>query len=169
MDKYCYDYPRPNITVDVIYKNPYRGILLIRRKNFPDAGKLACPGGHLESNERLLDCGKREFKEEVGFTPHNPFRLVGIFDKIERDPRDRYISVVYAVDWSPLDPQPIAGDDAAECIFMTTEALYDHIKLFGEDAILAIDHKEILGNALFGSFKDSNALEMEIIADYLIK
>jgi 8-oxo-dGTP diphosphatase len=146
-----YDWPRANITTDVIYKHPHHGILLIRRKNFPDAGKFACPGGHLEINERLVDCARREFSEEVGFSPQNTFELIGVFDKIGRDPRDRYLTFVYAVDWRFGDEAPQAGDDAAECKYFSLDSI--------RHADLAIDHHEIIMNALFGSFKESNALQ----------
>jgi 8-oxo-dGTP diphosphatase len=148
---YHYDWPRANITTDIIYRHPHKGILLIKRKNYPDAGKFATPGGHLEIEERLVDCARREFREELGFNPQSPFELIGVFDKIGRDPRDRYLTFVYAVEWKFGDEEPVAGDDAADCQYFTIEDI--------RSADLAIDHKEILMNALFGSFKESNALQ----------
>ena len=145
-----YEYPRANITTDIVYVHPQKGILLIKRKNFPGAGKWATPGGHLEMEERLEDCAKREFLEECGFAPKGKFDLVGVFDDIERDPRGRYITFAYLVLWTFGDKDPIAGDDALECQFFDPNDI---------DALdMAIDFKEIVSNVLFNSYKNSNAL-----------
>lgn len=150
-DKFIYNFPRANITTDIVYVHPTRGILLIKRKNYPDAGKWATPGGHLEMNERIGDCARREFLEEAGFAPQGKFELIGVFDKIGRDPRDRYITFAYGVKWQHGDPEPVAGDDAAEYTFLEVEEL--------RNADLALDHKEILMNAIYAAHQDSNALQ----------
>ena len=148
---FTYDYPRANLTTDIIYYHPHRGVLLIKRKNDPDAGKWATPGGHVEMNERLLECARREFEEEAGFRPQGVFELIGVFDKVNRDPRSRYITFVYIVKWQHGDAEPVAGDDAAA------------VKFFHIDDIkktdLALDHWELLLNAICGSYHESNALE----------
>jgi 8-oxo-dGTP diphosphatase len=148
---FTYDYPRANLTTDIIYHHPHRGVLLIKRKNYPDAGKWATPGGHVEMEERLIDCARREFEEEAGFRPQGTFELIGVFDKIGRDPRSRYITFVYGVKWQQGDAEPVAGDDADAVKFIDVDEL--------EKADLALDHREILLNALRGSHKDSNALQ----------
>ncbi len=150
MNKYSYDYPRANMTTDIVYYHPVKGVLLIKRKNYPDAGKWATPGGHVEMNERLEDCAKREFQEEAGFRPVGNFKLVGVYDKIGRDPRDRYITFAYFVYAVEGDPEPVAGDDASDFKFLAREDI--------GHADLALDHKEIILNALYGSYHESNAL-----------
>lgn len=56
---------RPLIGVGIIIiKN--NKILLIKRKNSHGSGTWAFAGGHLEFNEALEECAKREAKEEVG-------------------------------------------------------------------------------------------------------
>ena len=149
--KYIYDYPRSNITADVIYKHPTKGILLIKRKNDPDAGKWATPGGHLEMDERLIDCARREFAEEAGFHPLGQFELIGVYDMVDRDPRGRYITFVYGVDWKFGDPEPKAGDDASDVIYLDVDAV--------ATCDLAIDHKEIIMNALSGAYRIFNAMQ----------
>ncbi len=151
MNKYSYEYPRANMTTDIIYYHPHKGVLLIKRKNYPDAGKWATPGGHVEMNERLMDCAKREFQEEAGFRPKGDFRLVGVYDKIGRDPRDRYLTFAYLVVGHFADPEPVAGDDASDCKFISVENILN--------SDLALDHKEIILNAFYGSYHESNALQ----------
>lgn len=41
-------------------------ILLGKRKNSYKAGYYGAPGGRLEVGEKILDCAKRELKEETG-------------------------------------------------------------------------------------------------------
>jgi 8-oxo-dGTP diphosphatase len=151
MNKVTYDWPRTNTTTDIIYHHPTKGILLIKRKNYPDAGKWATPGGHLEMSERLVDCARREFEEECGFRPQNEFELIGVYDKIARDPRDRYITFVYGVKWKFGDQEPVAGDDASDFKFIPVEEV--------PTADLALDHREVIMNALYGSYHESNALQ----------
>jgi 8-oxo-dGTP diphosphatase len=151
MNKFAYEYPRANMTTDIIYRHPLKGVLLIKRKNYPDAGKWATPGGHVEMSERLVDCARREFEEECGFRPQNQFKLIGVYDKVGRDPRSRYITFVYAVDWKFGDQEPIAGDDASDFKFLQIEEI--------DKADLALDHKEIIMNALYNSYRESNALQ----------
>jgi len=145
-----YEYPRANITTDILYIHPHKGILLIKRKNYPDAGKWALPGGHLEIDEKIKSCAKREFMEEVGFEPLNLFILRGVFDEIRRDPRDRYLTFAFFVNGHLDDPEPIAGDDASACCFFDVDK--------AKDMDLAIDHKNIISNILFGCFKSTNVL-----------
>lgn len=154
MKKYQYDWPRANITTDIIYHHPTKGVLLIKRKNYPDAGKWATPGGHLEMSERLVDCARREFEEECGFRPQNKFELIGVYDKIGRDPRDRYVTFVYGVKWKHGDQEPTAGDDAADFKFLDVDAI--------NNSDLALDHKELLLNAFFNGARDSNAMQWQV-------
>ena len=44
------------------------GLLLVRRVNDPQAGKLALPGGFIEVGETWQEAGAREVLEETGFT-----------------------------------------------------------------------------------------------------
>lgn len=44
------------------------GLLLIRRTQEPQAGKLALPGGFIEVGETWQEAGARELREETGIT-----------------------------------------------------------------------------------------------------
>src|SRR4051812_6751419 len=94
---YCYDYPRPAVTTDVVVFCSGR-VLLVRRKNDPFAGRLAFPGGFLDIDEPIEACARRELKEETGLDlAAHPFTPLGVYGAPGRDPRGRTISVVYLV------------------------------------------------------------------------
>jgi 8-oxo-dGTP diphosphatase len=66
--QYCYEYPRPAVTVDLVVvtrKRPRR-VLLIRRKHEPFAGMWAIPGGFVDMDETLEAAARRELREEAG-------------------------------------------------------------------------------------------------------
>src|SRR5205085_7044761 len=65
---YCYDYPRPAVTVDVVIvtRDKPRRVLLIRRKHEPFAGLWALPGGFVDMDEGLEAAARRELQEETG-------------------------------------------------------------------------------------------------------
>src|SRR5690242_20140829 len=97
MSKYCYDYPRPAVTVDIVvlqWQQDQLCVLLIQRGKDPFAGRWALPGGFVDIDEPLEDAAGRELREETGVTDVS-LREVGTASKPGRDPRGRTISVVY--------------------------------------------------------------------------
>jgi 8-oxo-dGTP diphosphatase len=56
---------RPGVGTLVILKNNNK-VLLGRRKGSHGHGEWSFPGGHLELNETIEECGKRELFEETG-------------------------------------------------------------------------------------------------------
>jgi 8-oxo-dGTP diphosphatase len=96
---YTYKYPMQTVAADaVVFSN--REILLIKRNTEPCKGLYALPGGHLDSTDRnAKETADRELKEETGVDAnHRTVVLsgeVGSFSQIDRDPRGRYISIVY--------------------------------------------------------------------------
>src|SRR5437868_639628 len=66
--RYCYEYPRPAVTVDVVIVTRERRprVLLIRRKHEPFAGLWAIPGGFVDMDEALEAAAARELREETG-------------------------------------------------------------------------------------------------------
>ena len=135
---FCYDYPRPAVTVDIaIFTGEVPDLLLIRRKHFPFEGDWALPGGFVEMNESLEEAALRELKEETGVADV-PLTEIGAFGDPSRDPRGRVITIAYAavLERSTLKPQ--AGSDASEVAWFSTADL----------PALAFDHEEIIRKAL---------------------
>ncbi len=95
--KYYYKYPRPALTVDcVVYGLDEEDlkVLLIQRDGEPFAGCWALPGGFVQINETLDEAARRELEEETGI--HIDFlEQLYSFGEIQRDPRERVISVAY--------------------------------------------------------------------------
>lgn len=135
---YTYNYPHPAVTADcLVFARTDEGmkLLLIQRKNEPCKGKWAFPGGFMDIDETTVAAARRELKEETGLVVGELHR-VGIFDAVDRDPRERIITVAY---YTILDkPAEVSGwDDAAQAKWFSLTELPD----------LAFDHKEILQEA----------------------
>lgn len=111
-------------------------VLLIQRKNPPDQGKWALPGGFLEEDELLVESCKRELQEETGLVL-TKIERIGIYDALHRDPRGRTITVAYTT--MVLKRLPVAAnDDAAHAEWINIKNLKN----------LAFDHSQIINDAL---------------------
>ena len=135
---FCYDYPRPAVTVDiVVFSGDALDVLLIQRKHPPFEGHWALPGGFIEMEEPLEVSALRELEEETGVTDV-ALTEVGVFGAPFRDPRGRVITIAYAtvVEKSTLNVK--AGSDASEVAWFLNTDLPK----------LAFDHKEIIQKAL---------------------
>lgn len=135
---YCYEYPRPSVTVDLIVVTRERKprVLLIRRAHAPFAGMWAIPGGFVDMDEALEAAARRELREETGVKAGELEQLYTFGDP-KRDPRGRTISVVYLTQVDPKKVKPRAADDAADLAWHPLEKLPP----------LAFDHAEILACA----------------------
>ena len=138
---YCYDHPRPSVTVDlVVFGLDGDGlkVLLIRRKNDPFAAHWAIPGGFLDLDESIEAGARRELREEAGVDPSGSVELIGVFGDPGRDPRGRVISLAHATALRAPLPDVQGRDDADEA------AWHDPRLISG----LAFDHDTILAQAL---------------------
>ena len=139
MSEFCYKYPRPAVTADVIvlgYDDNDLKILLIQRKNAPFQGMWALPGGFLDMTETLYECAKRELEEETSLKLDN-LQFLEVASKLGRDPRGRTVSAVF---WTiiPLTKNIKAQDDAANIAWHSVN----------EIPVLAFDHAEIAQRAI---------------------
>ena len=107
-------------------------VLLIKRKNEPFKGHWAFPGGFMEMDEDAATAARRELLEETGIRSTQMMQ-VGAYTRVDRDPRDRVVSIAY-VAYFDRRPEAIAGDDAAEAQWFPINELPP----------LAFDHAEIL-------------------------
>lgn len=152
---YCYKYPHPGVTADMVafsFENNHLHLLLIQRKNEPYKDKWAFPGGFMNIDECIEDCAKRELEEETNLIT-NEIHQIGCFSKVDRDPRERVITIAFA---SIVKKQEVIGsDDAKKAIWFSIDALPD----------LAFDHKEILHNTI-NKLKEMIALGTLEIKEY---
>ena len=136
--QYCYEYPRPSVSVDIVLitKEARPRVLLIRRKKDPHAGKWAIPGGFIDMDETLEESARRELREETGLEVGRLEQLHSFGDP-GRDPRGRVISVTFLGRIDPAKVKLQAGDDAADAQWFPLQRLPP----------LAFDHREILAMA----------------------
>jgi 8-oxo-dGTP diphosphatase len=95
----------------------FRGedVLLIRRGRPPRQGEWSLPGGRIEPGERAVEAALRELREETGVEA----RLEGLIDVVDGVFPERglhYVLIDYLAIWT--DGEPVAGDDAAEAVFV---------------------------------------------------
>ncbi len=73
-------------------------VLLVRRNKDPGKGQWSLPGGAVKLGESLLEALERELWEEISIKPEIG-GLVGVFDRVIRDRRNRiqyhYVIVDY--------------------------------------------------------------------------
>lgn len=67
-------------------------ILLLKRQGAHGSGTWSLPGGHLEWNESLEDCAKRETAEEAGIEIKNPL-FFAVTNDIMNDEDRHYITI----------------------------------------------------------------------------
>ena len=112
-------------------------VLVIRRRWEPYKDELALPGGHVDVGETSRVAAARELQEETGIgVAAEDLDRIDVYDRPDRDPRGRYVSVAYVVK-VPEDTVAQAGDDAAAVQWVPLAAPGD----------LAFDHAEILADA----------------------
>jgi 8-oxo-dGTP diphosphatase len=137
---YTYEYPRPAVTVDaIVFRKTEIGteVLLIKRLHKPFEGMWAIPGGFINLDETLENAALRELCEETGIKNITLVRT-GVYDEINRDPRQRTIAVAFAGFLEDTSQIPSAADDAAECKWFSINSIPE----------LAFDHNKILNEAI---------------------
>ncbi len=134
---YCYEYPRPALTVDCVIFGLDAGsvlkVLLIQRANEPYLGYWALPGGFVGIDEDLEAAALRELEEETGVRDVY-IEQFHTFGRPDRDPRGRVVSVAhYAL--VNLEDHPVHPSSDARCV-----------QWFEIDQLppLAFDHDEIM-------------------------
>ena len=125
------------IAVDAVvfgYSNNTLQALLIQQKFGTQNSIWALPGGLVKNDESLIDAVKRELKEETNVTAKYLEQLYTFGDEINRDHRNRVISVAY---FALLDSTKLS-------IKADTDA--ENVHWFGIDEIptLAFDHNQIV-------------------------
>jgi 8-oxo-dGTP diphosphatase len=137
---YTYEYPRSALTVDcVVFGLDERElkVMLIQRALAPFEGKWALPGGFVRLDETVAEAARRELEEETGLRDVFLEQLY-TFSAVDRDPRERVVSVAHYALVNLRDHSVHAATDARAAAW------------FGVHDVptLAFDHAEILQTAL---------------------
>ena len=135
-----YRYARPALTVDCVVFGINDGdlqVLLIERANDPFAGSWALPGGFVDMQETTEAAARRELEEETGLKDVYLEQLY-TFSDVDRDPRERVVSVAYYALVPTAAHAPIASSDASRARWFDIRSLPE----------LAFDHEHVLSTAL---------------------
>ena len=137
---HTYEFPRGALTVDCVVfglDDHELKVMLIQRGLAPFEGKWALPGGFVRVGETLEEAARRELVEETGL--HEVFlEQLYTFGAVDRDPRERVVSVAYYALVNLRDHDVQAATDARDAAW------------FGVHDVpsLAFDHTGILQMAL---------------------
>lgn len=137
---YTYQYPRAALTVDCVvfgFDEAELKVLLIQRGLEPFKGKWALPGGFVRVEETLDEAARRELFEEAGLKDVFLEQLY-TFGTVDRDPRERVVSVAYYALVKLAAHETKAATDAADARWFPVSKVPK----------LAFDHAEVLATAL---------------------
>ena len=148
-------YPRPSVAVDVVVLTVEDGSLFValyRRKDPPQRGTYALPGGFMRIDESLEAAASRLMAQKVGLAGVFLEQLY-TFGDVRRDPRGRVVTVAYyaLVDSKRFrlegEPDPIS----ARVIVPWPGETGGPVEVVGDDGKrlqLFLDHADILGLAV---------------------
>lgn len=137
---YTYKYPHPAVTTDCIvfgFDGTKLNLLLINRSIEPYKGSWALPGGFMKIDETAEQGALRELQEETGVKDIY-IEQMQAFTTVDRDPRERVMTIAFMAFVRQEKYEVIAGDDAAKAQWFPVKSLPQ----------LAFDHKEIITLAL---------------------
>jgi 8-oxo-dGTP diphosphatase len=136
--KFCYQFPRPAVTVDIVLFHRFQRleVLLIKRRKEPFKDRWAFPGGFVDEHESLENAAARELQEETGLKGIK-LKQIGAFGDPGRDPRGHTVSVVFAAVLEKRQ-EARAADDASDAQWHSAR----------RPPKLAFDHKQILKIAI---------------------
>jgi 8-oxo-dGTP diphosphatase len=137
---YTYEYPRAALTVDCVvfgFDEAELKVLLIQRGLAPFKGKWALPGGFVRVDETIDNAARRELSEETGL--ENVFlEQLYTFGAVDRDPRERVVSVAYYALVKLAEHPATGATDASDAAWFPA----------AKPPALAFDHSDILHAAL---------------------
>lgn len=135
---YTYEYARPALTVDCVVfglDEEDLKVLLIQRDLEPFEGKWALPGGFVQMDETLEEAALRELREETG-VKNVYLEQLYTFGAVDRDPRERVVSVAYYALVNLYDHEIQAATDARNACWFAVDDV----------PVLAFDHDHILSD-----------------------
>lgn len=138
--KFSYDYPHPALTSDCVLFGFDEGelkLLLLQRSNEPCKGSWALPGGFVHINETTEEAARRILKEKASVGKIYLEQLF-TFSDVNRDPRERVVSVAYYALVKLADYQVKAGRDTKNAEWFPVSSIPS----------LAFDHNKIIKTAI---------------------
>ncbi len=147
--KYTYEYPRAALTVDAVVfglDEEDLKVLLIQRDLPPFEGKWALPGGFVRLDETLEESVRRELQEETGIENVYLEQLATLGD-IERDPRERVVTVAYYALVNLEGHTVQASTDARNAAWFSVNDLPE--LPFDHDHILQTGHERLKGKVQY--------------------
>ena len=140
MQTFTYDYARPAIATDCVifsFDGNVLKLLLLERDNEPFRNQWALPGGFVNIDETTENCALRILKEKAGL--ENVFvEQLFTFSDMDRDPRERIISVTYFALVNKHQFEITAGRDTIKAEWFDCKEIPQ----------LAFDHSKIVVHAL---------------------
>lgn len=146
---FTYPHARPALTVDCAVfglDDEDLKILLIQRDIEPFAGRWALPGGFVRIDESVDQAARRELAEETGLTRVFLEQLYTV-GEVDRDPRERVVTVAYYALVRLGDHQVQAATDARNAAWFAVDDLpplaFDH------DAIATMALRRLQGKVRY--------------------
>lgn len=146
---FSYQFARAAVTVDCVVfglDDEDLKVLLIRRDLPPFEDKWALPGGFVRIDETLDEAARRELQEETSLERVFLEQLY-TFGGIDRDPRERVITVAYYALVRLSDHRVQAATDARDAVWFAMDDLpplaFDH------DQILETAHQRLQGKVRY--------------------
>jgi 8-oxo-dGTP diphosphatase len=146
---YSYEFPRAALTVDcVVFGLDAEDlkVMLIQRGLPPFEGRWALPGGFVRLDETLDEAALRELREETGLEKVYLEQLYTV-GQIDRDPRERVVTVAYYALVRMSDHRVQAATDARAAAWFGMDDLprlaFDH------DKILKLAHQRLRGKVRY--------------------
>lgn len=124
-------------------------VLLIRRARPPKAGSWSIPGGRIHPGEAVQAAALRELYEETGVSAE----VLGLLDVVDGLFADEtgaggyhYVLIDYLAHWT--GGEPVAGDDAAEAVFVPIDQALERLDWDKTQALIrqAVDRWSVLGD-----------------------
>lgn len=131
-----HQYKNPSLAVDLVvfgYHEAKLSVLLLNRKEAPFEGGWCLPGAFLQMEETFQETSSRVLRTKLGMDKVYLEQLYS-FDRLNRDPRGRAISVAYYALINPekfeVASQTLAGDVRWFDVLELPTLGFDHLEIF---------------------------------------